>query len=209
MAIVSVCGGYGVYVALKRWIPVGGTRGIVFASAFSAWAGTVLASLSCAGQLALSKTVAWSVALPAMVNIHMLIGLGEAVATGLITAAVLRSRAALVWVSTAPEPRPRRLLAYGLLLCLGLAVFVAPFASPWPDGLERVAHTLGFENKAAEPVVSSPMTDYDLPGIASPMVATSMAGLIGTLVAFATAYLLARSLVPNLPNSKPDVISGS
>ena len=31
---------------------------------------------------------------------------------------------------------------------LGLAVFVAPFACPWPDGLESVAARLGFEHKA-------------------------------------------------------------
>jgi cobalt/nickel transport system permease protein len=209
MAIVNICAGYGVYLAFRRWIPVGGTRGVVFASAFSAWLGTVLASVSCAGQLSLSRTVAWSAALPAMVNIHMLIGLGEAVATGLITAAILRSRPSLMWVSNMPEPAPRKLLGYGLLLCLGLAVFVAPFASPWPDGLARVAHVLGFESKAVEPVVSSPMAVYELPGIGSPVVATSLAGLIGTLVAFAAAYLLARSLVPNLPDSKRDVTSGT
>ena len=35
-----------------------------------------------------------------------------------------------------------------LLWPIGLAVFVAPFASSWPDGLEHVAEKLGFVEKA-------------------------------------------------------------
>src|SRR5215472_15754449 len=57
MAIVSVCGGTLVFRVLKRLLRMEETRATVFAATFAAWFGTVLASISCAGQLALSGTV--------------------------------------------------------------------------------------------------------------------------------------------------------
>ena len=52
-------------------------------------------------------------------------------------------------------------VAVGLALSLGIAVFAAPWASSSPDGLERVATDEGFESTAAEHVAgSSPAADY-------------------------------------------------
>jgi cobalt/nickel transport system permease protein len=204
MAIVSVCGGYFVFRLIRRLIPTTEEhRSTVFAAAFAGWFGTVLASISCAGQLALSRTGPWSVAFPAMANVHMLIGIGEGLATGLITLAVLRVRPQLVaGTAESAEKAGLGFVGYGLLVATGLAIFVAPFACPWPDGLEHVAAALGFSSKAAAPVFSAPIPDYRLPFIGSTTVATAIAGLIGTLVAFVAAYALARMLVPALSTSK-------
>ena len=38
----------------------------------------------------------------------------------------------------------------GLTLSLGIAVFLSPFASKDPDGLDRVSQDLKFEEKAVE-----------------------------------------------------------
>jgi len=78
---------------------------------------------------------------------------------------------------------------------VGLAVFVAPFACPWPDGLERVAAKLGFEHKAGGRILPAPLTDYALPGCKSAAVATAVAGAAGALVVFGLALLLSRALV--------------
>ena len=86
---------------------------------------------------------------------------------------------------------------YGLLVSLGLAIFVAPFACGWPDGLERVAALLGFGRKAV-PVLAAPLPDYMIPGIKSAVSSTIVAGVVGTLVAFVLAYLLARALTPRV-----------
>ena len=98
-------------------------------------------------------------------------------------------------------------VCYGLLAVLGIAIFVAPFACPWPDGLESVAARLGFEHKAAQPVVAAPASDYQVPGVRWAAGATAVAGAVGTLVAFGLALLLARSLVRkpegDSPCSKP------
>ena len=71
----------------------------------------------------------------------------------------------------------------GLLIALSLAIFLAPFASPWPDGLERVAEDKGFVALAEiRPVISSPIPDYAWPGIRNERLATAIAGLVGTLI---------------------------
>lgn len=201
MAIVSVWAGYLAFRLVRAAFPMEQTRGTVFAAAFAGWFGTVASSITCAGQLALSGTAPWAVTFPAMANIHMLIGVGEGLATGLITLAVLRNRATLV--NPAP-PERRSFIVFGVLLSLGLAVFVAPFASPLPDGLEKVANTLGFAGRETGHLVPSPMSDYSLPFLHSAAVGTALAGVVGTILAFAAAYMLARMVAPALPARTPD-----
>ena len=199
MGIVSVGGGYFVFRLVKGLMRMEERRATVFAAAFAGWCGTVLASIACAGQLALSKTVPWSIAFPAMANVHMLVGIGEGLATGLVVMAVLRARPQLVaGASERGVAAGISFLGYGLLIALGLAAFVAPFACHWPDGLETVARTLGFQAQAAPSSLSAPLADYRLPFIGSATVATAVAGLIGTALAFVAAYVLARILVPVL-----------
>jgi cobalt/nickel transport system permease protein len=187
-------------------VPLEPARSGVFAAAFAGWLGTVLAAIGCAGQLALSQTVSWQLAFPAMANIHMLIGIGEGLATGLILLAILRAKPELAGTQTV-EPGAGALLAYGLVMSAGLAVFVAPFACPWPDGLESVAHRLGFSQNAAS-AAAAPFGDYQLPFVGSPTAATAAAGALGTVVAFVGAYILARALVPVLTPPKKDASAG-
>jgi cobalt/nickel transport system permease protein len=209
MGIVSVCCGYFVFRLARLLIRSGGNRATVFAAAFAGWFGTVLASISCAGQLALSGAIPWSRAFPAMALVHMLIGIGEGLATGLIIMAVLRSRPDLV-VGARREGVGSKagFVGYGLVISAGLALFVAPFACKWPDGLEKVAAVFGISSSTA-PAINAPLADYHLPHVSSPAVATALAGLIGTLLAFIAAYVLARVLVPVLGTAKKDASSGN
>lgn len=205
MGIVNGCGGYLVFWLLKRAAWMEPNRATVFAASFAAWCGTVLASVACAGEIALSGTVPWAVTFPAMANVHILIGIGEGLVTGLILTAVLRARPELVaGLEGEAGGRGFGFLGYGLILSLALALFVAPFACPWPDGLEAVAKTLGFEHRAIAPLLPSPMGDYRLPFIGSAAAATALAGVIGSLAAFAGAWLLASRLAPALARRKDD-----
>ncbi len=71
----------------------------------------------------------------------------------------------------------------GLLLALLLAGVVSFYASGSPDGLERVAATLGFDGTAGEHAGSgSPLADYGLTGVGSERLSTGLAGVIGVLV---------------------------
>ncbi|HUL54406.1 MAG TPA: energy-coupling factor ABC transporter permease [Opitutaceae bacterium] len=198
MAVVAPGVGYAIY-ALVRRVAAGSLRARLLATAFAAWCATVAAAVLCAGELALSGTVAWNAAFPAMTGIHMLIAFGEAVITTLVVAAVARARPELLAPSGEIPARPRyaELAAYGVLVSLGLVAFVAPFASNWPDGLEKVATMLGFAQRAAAtPILVAPWPAYTIPGFKSATSSTILAGGVGTLVAFILAYVLARGLTP-------------
>jgi cobalt/nickel transport system permease protein len=197
MAVVAPFVGYAVYLLVRR-LAGSSLRAQLLATGFASWCSTVAASIACAAELAMSGTVAWSVSLPAMAGIHMLIGIGEGAITTLVVAAVTRARPELVFqTSGGPGERGyRQFAAYGFLVALGLALFVAPFASGWPDGLERVARRLGFELHAAPHLLASPLPDYVVPGLSSRVISPAVAGAAGTMAAFGLAYVLARLLTP-------------
>ena len=179
MALVAPLVGYSLYRMVRRVVP--GMRGMVLAAAFAGWGATVAAAVSCAGEIAVSGTVPWGKVFPAMAGVHMLIGIGEGAITALVVAAVARVRPELIEEGAPATLRKtyREVLVYGLLLSLGLALFVAPFACRWPDGLESVAAKLGFEQRG--PVIET--AHWWLSGA-------------GVLVAFGLAWALARVLVP-------------
>jgi hypothetical protein len=84
----------------------------------------------------------------------------------------------------------------GLAVAVALALFVAPWASPDPDGLEKVAEDKGFLEKAEETEPawdSAPIPDYAVPGLdeSRPALATALAGLAGTVGIFLLAWGLA------------------
>jgi len=196
MALVGTGGGWAIYRTVSRCLP--GMRGRVAAVAFAGWCSTVLASLACAGQLAWSGTVEWSVGCTAMTGIHMIIGLGEGLISALAFLATARTRPELA-ASPIQSPVSSRIggvVGFGLVLSVGLAVFVAPFACGWPDGLESVAAKLGFEHKTDGLMLPAPLRDYVLPGCKSAAVSTAVAGASGALVVFCLALLLSRALVP-------------
>ena len=79
----------------------------------------------------------------------------------------------------------RKAIFFGLLIAIVLAVLLSPFASLWPDGLEKVAEDKGFLERAeVEPLIVAPIPDYAWPGLQSEKLATSSAGIAGTLIVF-------------------------
>jgi cobalt/nickel transport system permease protein len=194
MGVVGGVGGWAVFYVVSR--AVKGMFGCVLAAAFAGWCSTVLASVACAGELAASGTVGWSVALPAMAGVHMLIGVGEGIITALVLVAVGRARPELLTREAATEASFRSMVVYGGLVALGIALFASPFASEWPDGLDRTAVALGFGERAVAPIVAPPLPGYEMPGIQWSGLAASIAGAAGTAVVFGLAWILARVLVP-------------
>jgi len=200
MGILGAGGGYLAYRLVSSRIR--GLRGQVTGVAFGGWVSTVLAAVGCAGELAWSHTVAWSAGFPMMASVHMVIGLGEGLISALAFAAIARTRPEIVAERTPASggTLPGGVLRYGLLVALGLAVFVAPFASPWPDGLESVAAKLGFDGHGASAIVHAPAANYRVPGIHSAAGATALAGALGTLVVLVLALALGRVLVRKTAN---------
>ena len=166
------------------------------AVACAAWCSTVLAALICAGELAWSGKVAWRLVFPAMSGIHALIGLGEALITTLILGAIAAARPELLQ-ENAPVRR-REVIGLGLLVALGLVLFIAPFACPWPDGLEKVAAHFGFEQHATN-FLHAPLADYAVPGIRWEKLGTILSGILGTGAVFIAAWAVARMVRRKTP----------
>jgi PDGLE domain len=83
---------------------------------------------------------------------------------------------------------PTRLfVVLALALAVGLATAASPFASPSPDGLEKVAEDKAFldQGKLAGIQEDSPIPDYAFPGVENERLATGLAGFVGTLAVFA------------------------
>jgi len=87
----------------------------------------------------------------------------------------------------------RRWWLLGLAVAVIVVVLAAAFASPDPDGLERVAEDHGFLDRA-EAALFEVIPDYAMPGIDDPILATIAAGILGLLVVFAVVAGLGRLL---------------
>lgn len=76
-----------------------------------------------------------------------------------------------------------------LVLSLAIAALLSPWASPWPDGLERVAEGVGFSRRAvSRPAVAAPLPDYAVPGLGNGRLSTGVAGVAGTLLVLGLAW---------------------
>ncbi|MDI6766765.1 MAG: energy-coupling factor ABC transporter permease [Bacteroidota bacterium] len=198
MGIIGTLVGYSIYRSLARLIPT--DRGRLVAIAFASWCSTVLASIFCAGELVWSGIASWQIAFPAMANIHMLIGIGEALITTIVFTAILKTKPEFLHQSFTVNLSltSREIIIYGAIVIMGLLIFVSPFISELPDGLETVAHQIGFDrNAVGQPLFPSPLADYQLPGMSIPAVATIFVGFIGAVIVFGGSFLLARFLIPN------------
>jgi len=79
MALIGSLCGYFIYSFLKKKLP------LIISIAVAAWSSVVLAALACSLELGISGTFSFSKTLSAMVPVHMIIGIGEAIITiGLI-----------------------------------------------------------------------------------------------------------------------------
>ncbi|MEV6200963.1 energy-coupling factor ABC transporter permease [Streptomyces sp. NPDC051771] len=142
--------------------------------------------------------------LTAMLGVHVLIGIGEAVITAFTVGAVLAVRPDLVHgargltaplklrvdgelVDAAPAEAPaakspRKVWIGGVVTALVLAGVVSFYASASPDGLEKVAADQGIDAKAEEyehATADSPLADYGVKGVESARLSGGLAGVIG------------------------------
>jgi cobalt/nickel transport system permease protein len=97
MALVAGLGGYGVFVLVRSVLPK--TRSsVIAASSVAAGLSVVMAAVAFVAEFALGATADISLAgvTSAMVGVHVLIGIGEAIITGMTVGAVLAVRPDLV-----------------------------------------------------------------------------------------------------------------
>jgi cobalt/nickel transport system permease protein len=171
--------------------------------AFAGWCATVVGAVSCAAQLSLSGAARLSVVLPAMLGVHALIGVGEAVIGSLVLASVLRFRPELLengGQNPLGAEAPVSAVYAGLGLSVAVATLLAPLAYAAPDGFSRVTQALGLRSGRPSPWLA-PLSDYGIPSVVSGVLATVLAGCLGTLLLFGLCWLLALALVPRAARS--------
>ena len=197
MGLIGSVVGYAIYHPIRR--ALGGRTGVLIGAMAAAWFSVILASGAFAVELAASgRRADFLNVLGWMVLVHAAIGLGEAIITGLVVRFVLQVRPDLIYEPEKVEPRSVRwgqVACAGLGIALAVAVFLAPLASEFPDGLEAVGTRLRFidEEKAPAPIVAAPIRDYEMPGLDWKPLATAAAGAVGTLVVFGVGLGLARA----------------
>jgi cobalamin biosynthesis protein CbiM len=98
MSIIGVWSGYFIFVFVKKIMPKK-KPSIVIAGALAAFISVPMAAAGFVLQYALGGTATFSITtvLGAMVSTHILIGIGEALITGLTVSAVLATRPDLVF----------------------------------------------------------------------------------------------------------------
>ncbi|MCV2464177.1 energy-coupling factor ABC transporter permease [Streptomyces sp. ICN988] len=208
MAIVTTVVAYALFRGLVKVLPR--TRRSVTVASFvaalvsvpaAALAFTVLYWIGGTTDVAIGKVAT------AMVGVHVLIGIGEAVITALTVGAVIAVRPDLVYGArglqqrlklrvngelvdapgaSGPAPAPaaarshRKVWITGLVASLVLAGFVSFYASADPDGLEKVAADKGIDEKTEEHAAAdSPLADYGVKDISDARISGGLAGVIG------------------------------
>ncbi|MFI8231990.1 energy-coupling factor ABC transporter permease [Streptomyces sp. NPDC085900] len=225
MAIVTTVVSYAVFRVLVKVLPRG-RRSVTVASFAAALLSVPAAAVAFTLIYAVGGTtdVSLGEVATAMIGVHVLIGLGEAVITALTVGAVisvrpdlvhgarglrqrlkLRVNGALVDVPapdgarTAPvaaRTSRRTLWITGLATSLVLAGFVSFYASSSPDGLEKVAHDKGIDQKAQRHTsAGSPLADYGVKDVEDARLSGGLAGVIGvgvTVVAGSAVFWVVR-----------------
>jgi cobalt/nickel transport system permease protein len=156
------------------------------ASWLSVMGGALLVSL----LLGFSGTSSFRIAVPAMLGVHALIGIGEALITVAALSFIMNARPQLL--QTSAEAGGRGWIIGGIAITL-LVVLVSPFASGFPDGLEWVAGENGFLDTAVDAPFQL-LPDYTIPALGETGLSTILAGVIGALVVAAIAFGLAHLL---------------
>lgn len=174
MGVVPVLVSYGLYkpVAKRSKNSKLATAGL------AAWLSVLAAALLTALLLGFSGTSSFRIVVPAMLGVHAIIGLGEALITAATLAFLMKVRPALLQESG--EAGGSGWIIGGVLV-VGLVLLISPFASGFPDGLEWVAEEQGFLHTAVESSYQL-LPDYTIPFLGETAVSTVAAGLIGALL---------------------------
>jgi len=187
MGLLTAVVGYGLYrTALGR-----SQRTKLATAGVAAWLSVMTGALATALQLWLSGTGKINIVVPAMLGVHALIALGEALITVAALTFIFRTRPDLLGETSSAARGGRGWVVVGVLVALTVVV-LSPLASTDPDGLNRVAMDLGFIANAQSG--SGPLAGYTVPFLANASGGKILAGIIGGLVVLVLAFIAGRSL---------------
>lgn len=165
--------------------------------AVAAWLSVLAGALTTGLQLWLSGTSPLQIVMPAMLGIHALIGIGEALITVAAVAFILQTRPELLTDQSDREKGGRGWVLGGIVAAL-LVVLISPLASADPDGLERVAQDIGFLSMGQDAPYQI-IPDYTLPFLGETPLSTIIAGVLGIAIVALVIILFARLLKKPTP----------
>ena len=177
MGVIPVLIGYGLYkpVANRSRNAKLTTAGV------AAWLSVMAAALATSLLLGFSGTSSFRIVVPAMLGVHAIIGIGEALVTVAALAFIMQVRPSLLQESG--KAGGKGWIVGGVIVVL-LVLLISPFASSFPDGLEWVAAEQGFLDTALEAPIQL-LPGYTIPLLGDTAVSTIIAGLAGAaIVAF-------------------------
>jgi cobalt/nickel transport system permease protein len=188
MGLLTTAVGYGLY---RSVLGKSSTTKLAMAG-IAAWLSVMTGALATSLQLWLSGTARIDIVVPAMLAVHALIGLGEALITVAALSFIFRTRPDILGEESASTQGSRGWVIVGILIALAV-VLLSPLASANPDGLNRVATDLGFIQSAQSS--SGPLAGYVIPFLKNTSASKIVAGAIGALAVLAVAFLTGRSLL--------------
>jgi cobalt/nickel transport system permease protein len=188
MGLLTAMVGFGLYRSV-----IGRSKGVRLAVAgVSAWLAVLAAALLTSLELWLSGTSRLQIVLPAMLGVHVLIGLGEALITVAALAFIEQTRPDLLSEQAVAAKGGRGWIYAGIGVAL-FAVLLSPLASASPDGLERVAEDMGFLGLGQDAPYQI-LPDYTIPFLGETALSTIVAGVVGALVVLGLMIVLGQSL---------------
>ncbi len=159
MGILTAAIGYGLYRGV-----FGMSRSVKLAVAgVAAWLSVMAGAFATAMQLWLSGTSNLQTVTLAMLGVHAVIGMGEALITVAALAFIFQTRPDLLDEKSPAAQSGRGWVVAGILIAL-VVVLLSPMASVNPDGLNRVAMDLGFIHAGAIRYRSIRRIHHSLPG---------------------------------------------
>lgn len=196
MGLLTALIGFGLYRSVA-----GQSRSVRLAVAgVAAWLSVMAAALLTSLQLWLSGTSPLAVVIPAMLGVHALIGIGEALITVAALSFIMQTRPDLLEIEAVKARGGQGWAVAGLIIALVVVLF-SPLASANPDGLERVAEDIGFIEQGVDAPYEV-LPDYTIPLLGETAFSTIIAGAIGALVVAGIAAGLGYFLRRPAPSPK-------
>ncbi len=188
MGLLTSAIGYGLYRGV-----LGNSRSVKLTVAgVAAWLSVMAGALGTALQLWLSGTSSLQTVVLAMLGVHAVIGIGEALITVAALSFIFQTRPDLLDEKSISAKSGRGWVVVGVLISLAV-VLLSPFASANPDGLERVATDMGFIN-AGQSAPFQIISDYNIPFLGATPLSTILAGVTGVLVVLGLVIVAGKSL---------------
>ena len=187
MGILTAAIGYGLYRGT-----FGSSRSVkLVVAGIAAWLSVIAGALTTSLQLWLSGTSNLQTVVLAMLSVHAVIGLGEALITVAALTFIFQTRPDLLDESSVTAQSGRGWVFAGVAISL-IVILLSPLASVNPDGLNRVAMDLGFIHSAQS--ARGPLAGYVIPFLQNSSLAKILAGVLGAAVVLTLVYLAGRSL---------------